>query len=77
MEFLMKPKYCHMCQETTSDHVTANCPTLVCLICSSKGHVKKFCPLVKDLDENFKVGKRRKIDTNVDKNAKSKKIHRM
>ena len=33
---------CYKCQEIT-DHLTKNCPNLLCLKCGKKGHARKDC----------------------------------
>ena len=44
----MRLKKCHLCQKM-GEHVTANCPTLICKYCKQRGHSKKNCPVFENI----------------------------
>ena len=44
----MRLKKCHLCQKM-GEHVTSNCPTLICKYCKQRGHSKKNCPVFENI----------------------------
>ena len=56
-----KVHFCQLCQLKT-DHPTSRCPQLTCKVCRAKGHSTKSCPLRRQIDQIFSVGKRSKLD---------------
>ena len=43
MSQVKSQKLCHICQDYV-DHITPNCPKLICAECDEKGHSKRNCP---------------------------------
>ena len=46
-------KQCDLCQ-AYGNHLTKNCPSLICDECDEKGHCKKYCPYLKHPEEDVK-----------------------
>ena len=45
-------KQCDLCQ-AYGNHLTKNCPFLICDECEEKGHCKKYCPYLKHSEEEI------------------------